>query len=72
MDLCSGGSGPWTYLHADLAAAGTPVSVVFTDRFPDHAALPEAASAIDPDRARYEPDPVHAPAVPAAFFPTRT
>ncbi|HEY6793478.1 MAG TPA: class I SAM-dependent methyltransferase [Kineosporiaceae bacterium] len=72
VDLCSGGSGPWTYLHADLAAAGNPVKVIFTDRFPDHAALRQAASAIDPDHTRYEQDPVDARAVPARLTGVRT
>lgn len=72
VDLCSGGSGPWTHLHADLAAAGNPVKVVFTDRFPNQGALRAAVAAIDPEWASYEQDPVDARAVPARLTGVRT
>lgn len=72
VDLCSGGSGPWTHLHADLATAGNPVRVIFTDRFPNHEALRAAAAAIDPERVSYEQDCVDARAVPAQLTGVRT
>jgi hypothetical protein len=72
VDLCSGGSGPWTHLQADLATAGNPVRVIFTDRFPNHAALGEAVAAIDSEPAGYEQDSVDARAVPARLTGVRT
>lgn len=72
VDLCSGGSGPWIHLHADLAAAGISVRLILTDKFPNHAALEAAASAIDADRVRYEARSVEARAVPAELAGVRT
>ncbi|HEX2905369.1 MAG TPA: hypothetical protein VHO69_00805 [Phototrophicaceae bacterium] len=35
VDLCSGGTGPWLKLQPQLAAAGCPVTVKLTDKYPD-------------------------------------
>ena len=35
VDLCSGASGPWAWLRPELAAAGIPVSVCLTDKYPN-------------------------------------
>lgn len=72
VDLCSGGSGPWTHLQADLAAAGNPVRVILTDKYPNHAALREAVSVIGPARASYEQESVDARAVPVRLTGVRT
>ncbi len=34
VDLCSGSSGPWTRLSAQLRQAGLPVKVTLTDKYP--------------------------------------
>lgn len=39
VDLCSGGTGPWLRLQAQLEKAGSPVSVTLTDMYPNPAAV---------------------------------
>ncbi|HVB85496.1 MAG TPA: class I SAM-dependent methyltransferase [Candidatus Dormibacteraeota bacterium] len=43
IDLCSGGAGPWPWLHSVLYADGSdPVKIVLTDKFPNLAAFKNA------------------------------
>jgi hypothetical protein len=72
IDLCSGGSGPWTHLQADLAAEGSPVELVLTDKYPNAAALAQAVSDTAPGRTGYEPGSVDATNVPHRLTGVRT
>lgn len=69
LDLCSGSSGPWERLAGRLAEAGTPVSVLLTDKYPHRRALREAPRA---DGIRYLDESVDAMDVPAHLEGFRT
>ena len=71
VDLCSGGGGPWRRLQPPLAAAGWPVRVTLTDKYPHPAALRPWAKAEQPG-VEYVPDPVDALDVPASLRGMRT
>jgi len=72
VDLCSGGSGPWTHLQADLAAAGCPVEVTLTDKYPNAEALAAAVRETAPGRTSYDPESIDATSVPARLSGVRT
>jgi hypothetical protein len=65
VDLASGAGGPWRRLHPALAALGTRVPVVLTDRFPNLPGL--RRSGLD-----FVAEPVDATAVPATLTGFRT
>lgn len=72
VDLCSGGSGPWPWLHRDIQdAEGRRVEVCLTDKFPNTAAFArvrqESRGAVT-----YWPEPVDATRVPAHLPGFRT
>lgn len=71
VDLCSGGTGSWLRLQAQLKQAGLPVSVKLTDKFP----TPEAAqkwSHLSRQEIEYLAEPVDATQVPAHLKGMRT
>lgn len=72
VDLCSGGSGPWSSLKDQLDAKGTPASLVLTDKYPNVAAFQRAAEAIDPRSVTFSTTSVDATDVPAALQGVRT
>jgi hypothetical protein len=45
VDLCSGGTGPWVRLKAQLEQAGLPVRIRLTDKFPNPEAVKRWAGA---------------------------
>ena len=59
LDLCSGGAGPWPWLHPALAGRGVSVSVCLTDKYPNRAALGRAGGRTEPG-IRYHPESVDA------------
>ncbi len=69
LDLCSGASGPLPYLQHRLAAIGTPVQVILTDKFPYQASSNsrQAATSIC-----FHPQPVDATSVPVELHGIRT
>lgn len=71
VDLCSGGSGPWLKLQAQLAQAGSPVRVMLTDKYPDPASIQHWTRSAGPGIA-YLPEPVDALCVPAHLRGMRT
>lgn len=72
IDLCSGGSGPWAHLKADLAAAGVPVTLVLTDKYPNLDAFAQTARAISDGRVTYHQASVDARQVPEDLDGVRT
>lgn len=72
VDLCSGGSGPWTHLQAELDAAGCPVEITLTDKYPNVDALAAAVRDTAPGRTSYETGSVDATAVPTDLTGVRT
>lgn len=72
IDLCSGGSGPWTHLQGELDTAGCSVDLVLTDKFPNVRALRRAVGGAPPGRMSYHDAPVDATAVPDALLGVRT
>ncbi len=71
VDLCSGGTGPWLKLQAQLAQAGSPVSVKLTDKYPDPASIYRWGSAPDTS-IEYLAEPVDALCVPNHLIGMRT
>jgi hypothetical protein len=71
VDLCSGGAGPWPWLHPALTHEGLSVTVCLTDRFPNLEAFRRSTL-----RARqsitYHPLPVDATQVPEGLSGFRT
>jgi len=71
VDLCSGGTGPWSKLQPQLAAAGYPATVTLTDKYPH----PEAARRWAPASGspiEYLAEPVDALDVPPHLTGMRT
>lgn len=63
VDLCSGGGGPWLSLAPELkGAAGEPVGIVLTDKFPNLSAF-ERTREISGGRIGFFAEPVDASAV---------
>ena len=71
IDLCSGGAGPIPLLLEDLAAEGIRVTATLTDRFPNVAAL-EQAAAVSQGQITFVTEPVDARSVPANLTGFRT
>jgi len=71
VDLCSGGTGPWLKLQAQLAQAGSLVSVKLTDKYPDPASIYRWVSAPDTS-IEYLAEPVDALCVPNHLSGMRT
>lgn len=71
LDLCSGATGPWLWLHPLLAGRGVPVSVCLTDKYPHPEALGRAGGP-PPEGIRYHPEPVDAMRVPGGLRGFRT
>jgi hypothetical protein len=71
VDLCSGGSGPWSVLQPQLAQAGCPVSVKLTDKYPNPEAVQRWATAPD-GPIEYLAEPVDAMKVPPHLEGMRT
>jgi len=69
VDLCSGGTGPWLKLQAQLAEAGSPVSVKLTDKYPDPTSINKWPIAAD---IEYLAEPVDALCVPRHLTGMRT
>jgi hypothetical protein len=67
VDLASGAGGPWRTLQPRLAALGTDVDILLTDRYP-----PDHAARSDGRRLRYHPEPVDATDVPSDLHGFRT
>jgi hypothetical protein len=71
VDLCSGGTGPWLNLQQELTAAGHPVSLKLTDKYPHPEAIDQwnipSGSAIE-----YLVEPVDAMKVPTHLAGMRT
>jgi hypothetical protein len=71
VDLCSGGTGPWERLQAQLARAGWHVRVKLTDQFPNPQALEKWAE-VERAEIEYATDPVDALYVPPHLQGMRT
>ncbi|MGH9716047.1 MAG: class I SAM-dependent methyltransferase [Candidatus Acidiferrales bacterium] len=72
IDLCSGGTGPWPWLHSILQADGSePIEIVLTDKFPNLAAF-EHAQRKSCGSICYSSKPVDAAQIPARFSGFRT
>ncbi len=71
VDLCSGGTGPWNHLAAQLEQAGLPVHVTLTDKFPIQEAIQKLA-ATHPRQIRYLAESVDALDVPESLKGMRT
>jgi len=75
LDLCSGGGGPALAIARALHAAGRPVRLTMTDRFPcppEQVLHGAAGGDTEPCDLRYDPTPVDATAVPASRPGLRT
>jgi len=72
IDLCSGGAGPWLWLHSILRADGSdPVEIVLTDKFPNLAAF-ENAHRKSCGSIVYSSKPVDASRIPVGLSGFRT
>ena len=71
VDLCSGGGGPTGVVSEALAAAGSPVEMVLSDRYPNTASLASTA-ARSGGRITVSPTPIDAAHVPADLTGLRT
>jgi hypothetical protein len=71
LDLCSGAAGPIVGIREQLAAAGCPVSVTLSDKFPNETAFAYAAQRSG-GGVRYVKEPVDAVAVPPHLSGFRT
>jgi hypothetical protein len=69
VDLCSGATGPWVRLRAQLKQAGLNVKVTLTDKYPN----PEAVNKwVSQDGIVYLTEPVDAMSVPGHLLGMRT
>ena len=72
VDLCSGGSGPWPTLTAQVAQGPLEtIEIRLTDRFPNLAAF-EQASRVTGGRLKWSVEPVDATQVPDELSGVRT
>jgi hypothetical protein len=72
VDLCSGGAGPWLWLHSELRT-GAPgdVQIVLTDKYPNLAAF-ESARRSSHGAISYSAEPVEAAHIPPQLSGFRT
>ena len=71
VDLCSGASGPWLWLHPALAEMGVIASVCLTDKYPNLEGF-ELASGLTNQAISYQPQPVDPMQVPGELLGFRT
>jgi hypothetical protein len=71
LDLCSGGTGPWLRLQQHLQAAGLPVRIRLSDKFPNPQALQKWGAASH-QGIEYLAEPVDALHVPPCLTGMRT
>jgi hypothetical protein len=71
LDLCSGGTGPWLHLQKHLVAAGLPVTVRLSDKYPHPEAVQKWTGASH-QGIEYLAEPVDALKVPAHLKGMRT
>jgi hypothetical protein len=72
VDLCSGGAGPWLWLHAPVRAhASGPLEIVLTDKYPNLAAF-EHAEDVSCGAVSYSAEPVEAARIPPQLSGFRT
>jgi hypothetical protein len=71
VDLCSGGGGPWPWLHRFVRNDGGPVQVCLTDRFPNASAF-ERLHSESGGQVTFYPEAVRAENIPAEVFGFRT
>jgi len=72
VDLCSGASGPWVAMKGEVEDLVGPVELLFTDKFPNRAALNRACAEIGDGRTTMSEQPVDATCVPADLSGVRT
>lgn len=72
VDLCSGGGGPWLWLHSAVRANSTiPLEIVLTDKYPNRAAFEHARSQ-SLGAVRFSWKPVEAARIPRELSGFRT
>jgi hypothetical protein len=71
LDLCSGGGGPWLWLHPTLMKQGVSMSVCLTDKYPNLLAF-ERWSRLPQQAITFHPHPVDATRVPVELPGFRT
>ena len=71
LDLCSGGAGPWLWLHPILADKGASVSVCLTDKYPNIEAFGRS-SQLTSQAITHHPESVDARRVPDELTGFRT
>src|ERR1017187_6204934 len=71
LDLCSGASGPWLWLHPALADKGVIASVCLTDKYPNLEGF-ELESRLTNQAISYQPQPVDPTQVPGELLGFRT
>ncbi|NUN24346.1 MAG: hypothetical protein HUU09_12930 [Candidatus Jettenia caeni] len=71
IDLCSGASGPWIQLQAQLALEQYPISVTLTDKYPNIRAF-EKTSKLSKNHIHYIAESIDATNVPAYLKGVRT
>lgn len=72
VDLCSGGGGPWLWLHAQLSdSRNSPLEIILTDKFPNLGAFERTYSATQ-GRVKFCSEPVDANNLPSHLLGFRT
>jgi hypothetical protein len=72
VDLCSGGAGPWLWLHSVVGARNArPFQIILTDKYPNLAAF-EHARRISRGAITYSAEPVDAACIPDRLSGFRT
>jgi len=71
LDLCSGGSGPWSHLQPQLEQAGLFVNITLTDKYPNPETILKWSTAPQP-HIKYLAEPVDATNVPDSLKGMRT
>lgn len=71
VDLCSGGAGPWHWLHPVLAEMGLELKICLTDKYPNVAAFNQSLRISD-NAIFHHPKPVEATRVPPQLKGFRT
>jgi hypothetical protein len=71
IDLCSGASGPWTYLQAQVIQEQGPITVTLTDKYPNIKTF-ERISKLSKGKIRYIAESIDATNVPTYLKGVRT